>query len=262
MKVSIKGIQKLRHRVKTRQSARSGVSVNLILALCLSVSQFFGTYGQSNKVSVPDDRAHVQVRYPKAGRLHELQTDHDYQYTTDAAPPENPMARFMDWLFRKITLFLASKSYQNVWQYVILAAIAGLVIYLLTKAEVLRFLFPRKAQLAGLDYENLGENIHEINFDTAVDEAADERNFRLAVRLLYLQTLKRLTDAGKIDYKPDKTNRQYVYELINSPLQTHFEGLTRQFEYVWYGDFPIDEARFTEIRHQFQTINGRIAHHA
>ena len=213
------------------------------------------TVPKSQSVVVRDDVSPVQVRYPEANKLQELQTDHDYQYGNDAPPPENPVARFFDWLFRKFAGFLSSKAYQNVWQYVILAIIAGLAVYLLMKAEVLSFLFPKQAQADSLDYENLGENIHEINFDTAVEEAVHQRNFRLAVRLLYLQTLKRLTDAGRIAYKPDKTNRHYVYELANSPLQADFERLTRQFEFVWYGDFPIDETRFDVIHNQFKQFN-------
>lgn len=106
-----------------------------------------------------------------------------------------------------------------------------------------------------LAYENLAENIHEINFDTAIDEAVGQRNFRLAVRLLYLKTIKQLTDAGRIAYKPEKTNRQYVYELANSPLQTDFERLTSQFEFVWYGDFPVDEAQFSALRTAFVAFN-------
>lgn len=222
-----------------------------VSSLCISVTQF--TYAQ-----VRDDRTLVQVRYPAPNHLRDLQTDRDYQYGHDAPPPDNPVARFFSWLMRKLAEFMSSKAYQNVWQYVILAAIAGLVIYLLMKAEVLGFLFPKKAQSNGLDYENLAENIHEINFDVAIDEAVTQRNFRLAVRLLYLQTLKHLTDAGRIEYKPDKTNRQYVYELANSPLQTDFEHLTRQFEFVWYGDFPIDETQFQYVSQQFQAVNNEL----
>lgn len=246
-------VQKLRHggARRRRGATRRLIFVYLHIVLCLSVFQLFSTgYAQA-----PNDRAPVHVRYPAPSHLRDLQTDHDYQYANDAPPPENPVARFFNWLYRKFANFLASNAYQNVWQYVILATIAGFVIYLLMKAEVLAFLFPKKAQSDGLDYENLAENIHEINFDAAVDEAVNERNFRLAVRLLYLQTLKRLTDAGRIDYKPDKTNRQYVYELINSPIQADFEQLTRQFEFVWYGDFPINDNRFQQIRQQFRAFS-------
>ncbi|MFD2932503.1 DUF4129 domain-containing protein [Spirosoma flavum] len=206
-------------------------------------------------VSTRDDRSTMVVRYPKQEHLHDLQTDHDYQYGHDVPPPENPLARFWVWLVRKIGYFLSSDAYQNIWQYVILAVVAAAVIYLLTKADVLSFMFPKKAQSAGLDYENLAENINEIDFDTAIDEAISQRNFRLAVRLLYLQTLKHLTDAGRINYKPEKTNHQYIYELANSPLKSDFEALTRQFEFVWYGDFPIDETRFAALQTAFKQVN-------
>lgn len=239
------------------------ISVYLRFALCISVLQFFPfSHSYAQQTSAQDDRAPIQVRYPNPNKLRDLQTDHDYQYTTDAPPPENPVARFIDWLFRKLRSFLTSKAYQNVWQYVILAVIAGLVIYLLTKAEVLRFLFPGQARSDSLDYETLTENIHQINFDAAVEEAVHDRNFRLAVRLLYLQTLKRLTDGGYIDYKPDKTNRQYVYELASSPIQDPFERLTRQFEFVWYGDFPIDEVQFAKIRQQAQLVTRPRPYHS
>ncbi|CAN5511969.1 hypothetical protein BH09BAC4_BH09BAC4_30340 [soil metagenome] len=214
------------------------------------------TVPQSQTVSGPDDRSALRVRYPNPDHLHELQTDRDYQYNNDAPPPTNPIARFFTWLFRKLSRFLASKAYQDVWQYVILAGIAGVSIYLLMKAEVLGYLFPKRAQSSDLDYATLDENIHEINFDLAIEDAINQRNFRLAVRLLYLQTLKRLTDSGQINYKPEKTNRQYVHELANSPLQVDFEILTRQFEFVWYGDFPVDETRFGQIRQQFQQFNS------
>ena len=210
----------------------------------------------SPPVATVDDRSAVRIRYPDPAQLRNLQTDRDYQYDRDTAPPDNPLARFWEWLWRKIRAFLSSEAYQNVWQYVVLAGIAGLVIYLLMKAEVLGFLFPKRAQSSQLTYENIAENIHAIDFDTSIDEAISQRNYRLAVRLLYLQTLKRLTDAGNIHYKPDKTNRQYVYELVNSPLQAGFEGLTRQFEFVWYGDFPVDEGRFGTIREQFQVFDS------
>ena len=250
----------------TGYDVRVGWLYCLICLVCLSLATTPVAFAQLKKpapaVSVRNDHAPVRVRYPSADHLRDLQTDHDYQYGTDAPPPENPIARFFQWLFRQIARFLTSEAYQNVVQYVFLAAIAALVIYLLMKAEVLRFLFPKKAESSGLDYENLAENIHEINFDAAIEEAVNQRNFRLAVRLLYLQTLKQLTDSGRITYKPDKTNRQYVYELANSPLQADFERLTHQFEFVWYGDFPIDETRFRQLQQQFQQFNRPVAYHS
>ncbi len=213
-----------------------------------------------NLLAQTNDRAPVTVRYPDAEKLRDLQTDRAYQYGTDAPPPDNPIARFLAYLWQEIARFLASDAYQNVWQYVFLAAIAGIIIYLLLKADVLGSLFAKRAQQGEeLDYETITENIHEIDFNGAIGQAVEQQNYRLAVRLLYLQTLKRLTDAELIQYKPDKTNRQYVYELANSPRQADFEHLTRQFEFIWYGDFPVDAGRFDELRVQFRAFEGSFA---
>ena len=232
---------------------RVGFSLGILWVLTTGVPVLRAQSPPAKKsVIVRDDRSPIRVRYPETDHLRDFQTDHEYQYGRDAPPPENPIAKFFSWLFGKIGQFLRSKAYENVWQYVILAAVAGLAIYLLAKAEVLGFLFPKKAQETGMDYENLAENIQEINFDAAIDEAIGLRNFRLAVRLLYLQTLRQLNNTGHIAYKPDKTNRQYVQELANTTLQPDFEQLTRRFEFVWYGDFPVDEAQFATIRDEFK----------
>ncbi|GAB3897355.1 DUF4129 domain-containing protein [Spirosoma agri] len=213
----------------------------------------------SQSVAAPDDRSPVRVRYPTPEKIRDYQTDHDYQYDNEGPPPENPVARILNWLYRRFVDFLNSAAYKNVWQYAILAGVAAAVIYLLMKAEVLGELFSKRAQPGGLDYENLVENIHEIDFDTVIDEAISQGNFRLAVRLSYLQTLKRLTDSGLIVYKPDKTNRQYVYELANTTIRADFEELTRQFEFIWYGNFPVNEASFQAVRQQFTVVNQAVS---
>jgi len=35
---------------------------------------------------------------------------------------------------------------------------------------------------------------------------------------------------------------------MNTPLQADFDRLNKpKFEFVWYGDFPVDEARFRQF---------------
>lgn len=202
-------------------------------------------------LSAPDDRAPLTVRYAAADKLRDFQNSREYQYDYEAKPAENPLLQFWYWFLRKLGEFFVSKSYLNFWQYVILAALGGLVVWLLAKAQVLGFLFAKKSESLPLDYDTLTEDIHAIDFAGSIEQAIEARNFRLAVRLLYLQTLKRLTDAGRITWKPDKTNRHYVQEMKS----VGFEQLTTQFEYVWYGDFPVDERRFSAIRDEFKRFS-------
>lgn len=202
-----------------------------------------------------NDQVPLVVRSVDAKKLRAIQGDRAYRYGDDVPPTASLWDQFWAWFWYKVGELLRTKAYRNIGQYVLLIAIAGLVIWLLYKADVLANLFPGRAKNTGLGYETLDENIHQINFSDRINEAIESRNYRLAVRLLYLQTLKSLADSGLIRWQPDKTNRQYAYELTGNPKRLSFEQLTTQFEYAWYGDFPVDEARFSSIRQQFQQFN-------
>lgn len=106
---------------------------------------------------------------------------------------------------------------------------------------------PRRAPLA---YETLAENIHELDFAEQLRLAEEAGNRRLAVRLGYLALLKQLSDRDLIAWQPDKTNRTYVGELASQrpALRPPFAELTRQFEYVWYGELPLSPAQYAEVR--------------
>ena len=200
------------------------------------------------------DSAAIEVRYPSKEKVERFKSDRDYQYNTDTIPPENPLAKFWYWLTQKLNGFFRSAAYKSVWQYVILVGIAALAIWLLWKAEFLGGVFGKKAKKGLLEYEVLTENIHEIDFDQSIEEAVIQRNFRLAIRLYYLKHLKQLSDKELIDWKPTKTNRSYLYELSDGKIKNNFENLTRQFEYVWYGDFNISEQEFQELKTGFQVM--------
>lgn len=66
------------------------------------------------------------------------------------------------------------------------------------------------------------------------------QNYREAVRLLYLQTLKQLSDAERIDWQLYKTPTQYINE-VRLPA---FRQLTNHFLRVRYGNFEATEELF------------------
>ena len=67
---------------------------------------------------------------------------------------------------------------------------------------------------------------------------------REAVRLLYLQTLKRLSDEKRIDWQPYKTPTQYINE-VRMPV---FRQLTNHFLRVRYGNFEGTEELFNSMK--------------
>ena len=146
-------------------------------------------------------------------------------------------------------------------KYLVLSAAVGAIIFFIFKmAGVdLSFLFRRRSRAVPIPYSESLENIHEINFDNAIEEAINKHNYRLAVRLLYLKCLKQLSDAALIKWQPEKTNNSYLDELANADQKAIFKSLTRRFEYVWYGEFPIDGQTFSRINLQFQEFKSKIA---
>ena len=117
----------------------------------------------------------------------------------------------------------------------------------------------KKSRSADLAYSESLENIHEINFDEAIEKAIASHNYRLAVRLLYLKCLKQLSDASLIAWTPEKTNNAYINELSDAGQRLSFKVLTRQFEYVWYGEFYIDDNVFKNINLMFQQFKNDVA---
>ena len=130
--------------------------------------------------------------------------------------------------------------------------VAAIVFLILKLAGVDPFKAIRSKSASALPYSEYTDNIHDINMDDELEKAITVRNYRLAVRLLYLKSLKQLNDAGLIHWEPNKTNTDYSNELQNFEQRLAFNLLTRQFEYIWYGEFSIDADVFGRISDLFK----------
>ena len=87
--------------------------------------------------------------------------------------------------------------------------------------------------------------------DSLIRNAIRNGNYRLAVRYLYLQSLQRLSEKKFIEINSNKTNYEYVMEVRRHKFANEFASLTLQYEYVWYGEYPVDERLFEQIQGSF-----------
>jgi hypothetical protein len=104
--------------------------------------------------------------------------------------------------------------------------------------------------------EEIEERIHESDLDRLLREALQRGDFRLAVRIYYLAIIKELSLKDWIRWKKDKTNREYVNELIarKPELSTGFRDATFAFEKVWYGDLEIKEKEYNILSPRFRSF--------
>lgn len=91
--------------------------------------------------------------------------------------------------------------------------------------------------------------------DSLLRHAIRSGNYRLAVRYLYLQSLQRLSEKKFIEISTNKTNYEYVTEVRKHKFANEFASLTLQYEYVWYGEYPVDERLFEQIQSGFTRFN-------
>lgn len=179
----------------------------------------------------------MRLRLPAPDRLRDFRKQRDFQYVevkSEQSAWDLLLARFWHWLSE----LLETPTGRVVWKYGIYAALIVAAVYVVLKLMQvdLTRAFGRAPRQTALPYDAVPEDIHGLDFSALVGEAETAGNYRLAVRLGYLQVLKQLADQNLIRWQPDKTNHDYLYELPTGPLATAFRHLTQQFEYVWYGE--------------------------
>src|SRR3569833_1103065 len=210
------------------------------------------------------DTGKLTIRHLDTAALNRYSRQPDLDYTHEKTDQLlSWWDRFWAWFWRTLARlfprFSGSGSLVPFFKILIITAFAVLIVWLITrlfKIDLLK-LFRKNKNEEGLPYTELTENIHEINFDEAINKALQDKNYRLAVRLLYLRSLKQLSDAGLIHWRMEKTNLAYLNELEDPEYKRLFGALTVRFEYIWYGDFPINGEVFQNIDSLIRDFNGR-----
>lgn len=102
------------------------------------------------------------------------------------------------------------------------------------------------------------EGIEESDFDKLLRNAVSNNDFRLAIRYYYLILLKELSLKNHISYHKDKTNSEYLFELKDKKIQSDFSYLSYIYEYVWYGEFKVNQQKFDGIRNEYKSFINNI----
>ncbi len=213
----------------------------LLLLLCIPL---FTTAG--NKPTVPTDSSVVTLRHFDGEIIQKLREDPELSYT-QAPAVLSLWQRFKIWLNRLINALLETATSTD-WMAVLIVALALIVIIYvvmrLLKVDPFSMFYKTPAPLQGRVLE---EDIHTLDFETLIREAVQNEQFRLAIRLVFLQALKLLSDHNHVHWRPGKTNHDYLEELTDPHLQKGFNELNTYFEYAWYGNFSITPNLFAKV---------------
>ena len=120
-------------------------------------------------------------------------------------------------------------------------------------------LFSSKQNKKLNNYEEItAQNIVNADINTLIHNAEKDNNFRLAIRYNYLLVLKNLSLKNYIKFEDDKTNNEYLNELNTAPFSNKFGYISYLYDYIWYGEFPVDIEQYTKAKTDFSTLLNQI----
>lgn len=178
--------------------------------------------------------------------LSKLRADKGLQY--DRKDPAGP--RRNDWIFRALMSLVS--FLQQIRMLIVILVVAGLLLLIFYFMRQQGFRFSKGGQDDMPGTEEIDPGVS--GYEQQVQDAISREQFRQAVRFLHLQTLRLLADRELIVLSKDKTNADYLRVLLKTRWYEPFARLTRDYEYIWYGDVNVNAAQFNRIHGQFRQL--------
>jgi len=220
------------------------------------------TTAKTDSVTVNVDSSKVAVKQ-FSENLSEKYTGKEFDYDIMEGEAENFLGRAINWFLNKMgNLFgvqISPEMYQVI-KFIIYAALIIFAIYILVKLLVgdnASSFFSRKSKMvAPLNIQE--EHIENVDLDSYIKNALMEENYRLAIRYMYLKSLKLLSLNNIIDWHFEKTNSDYYCEIENAALKENFKKTSYLYDNIWYGEYALDKAGFENAQKDFERLNQNL----
>ena len=185
-----------------------------------------------------------------AQKIADYQANERFDYDSQLDIPDYSLFdAFSRWFNRLFNSIFSGKFEENVTTPVMvilfIATILAILFFLYKKRPGL---FMREKKSASLPYDIEEENIHGIDFNKEISTALECGDYRLAIRMLYLQTLRILSDNNLIEWQIHKTPTEYLYEIRNREMKPLFHKLTNWFLQVRYGNYTASPELYETMR--------------
>ncbi|WP_179336215.1 DUF4129 domain-containing protein [Winogradskyella costae] len=236
-----------------------------LLFLCFCFGQL--SVAQQNEQSVYFDDSILETQDITEDDLKSYKANEEFNYS-EAEPEENFLDKAYRWLqniIRKFWeaifgvgtasgfLYFAFK----ILPYLLLGFLVFLLVRFFLKVNSNNLITKTKKQ-GSILFSEEEQIIKNEDIPALINDAINQKNFRLAIRYYYLLSLKYLTESESILWQPQKTNEDYINEIDKDHLKVEFKNITRIYDYVWYGEFNVDAIKFETLKRPFEHLNNTI----
>ncbi len=208
---------------------------------------------------VANDTLHIHEQAIDQSMLKKFKADTAFQY---GRPQEgiSPWQRFLVWVLSMIGKFLYYTTQTLLGKILFYSLLAGILLWVIFKLLNIdtKDLFYRNSASSSIDFKIAEENIHELDFDKLIENSVQKKEYRDAVRLTFLYSLKKLSDSNVIHWLPGKTNDDYLKEVNVHASLPRLQELRYYFDYAWYGHFEINQNTYEEVKNSFQELKSKL----
>lgn len=204
------------------------------------------------------DETYGPIRFDKA-RLSDYRKDPDFDYSQTVQESwwtrlKNYLrlqwSRFIIWLFGEVPTNNVLLFIVKVLPYLILLGVLFFFIWLFHRLNP-GGAFSGHAPTNTVFTTEEEAIIASQDIDQMIENALGEEDYRMAIRLQYLQVLQFLKNEGLIHYRADKTNADYARELDQDFQKNTFLILSRIYDYTWYGHFRAHRKKFEQMQNGY-----------
>lgn len=210
--------------------------------------------------SCSSDSSYV-LRAPEADFLEKYKKDAAFDYTTNIEEAPSVWEWIRHWILERLFRVKDSEGAMQIVD-IILKIVLGVfalgIIYLLVRNRD-KFLFRKRE--SDFSPEDSAEYTGEQEIDSFVRllaKAEQESDYVLAIRVSYSALLQMLDKKEVIHWEVSKTNQHYIYEIRNETWSRHFEEISHVFDCVCYGEFPVDEIAYRNIKRYFTEFRKEV----
>ena len=222
----------------------------LILSFLLLLAP--GMYAEKAPEPIHYDSSKVELR--TSPKIETFKHNKDFIYDEGTKTPVTFLERILRYIVRFLEIIFDDRGAAPYIRYLVYLIVFVIVIFLLFKMNFGSVFFWNKKSGNNADLEFYDEDILHTDYDKLIEKALSDKNYRTAVRYLYLKLLKTLALKEIIHWEADKTNKDYRNEIRTGKYGSAFETLTRDYEYVWYGHFQINPDLFFRVNEEFKSI--------
>ena len=184
----------------------------------------------------------------------------DFEYE-EKTLEKNAWDRFKEWLAGIIKNIFGFTNDESSMKFVVLLfkflaiLVIGFVVYLIVKAILNKegkWIFGKNSDKKIINYTDVEKNLQLVDFENLIKNTILSGEKRLTIRYYYLWLLKKMSANEIIVWDLEKTNTDYLYEIKNQATKDEFAYLSYLYNYIWYGEFELDEETFNKAKTAFE----------